>query len=81
MKYLCNTSYLLIIKFCSSTFRGPYKRYIIKVISELVDINPVVPTIRDPFVDAGRWVGEIQLASYGSMVRNEISNTNIADKI
>ena len=48
-----HVSYVLIIKICSSTFRGLYKRYIIKVISELVDINHVVPSIRDPFVDAG----------------------------
>ena len=47
----------------------------------LVSVEHWVPTIRDPFVDAGWWVGEIQLASYGFMVRNWISHTNIADKI
>ena len=41
----------------------------------------MVPTIRDHFFNAGCWVGEIKLASYSSMVRDKVSNTNITDKI
>ena len=81
VKYLCNTNHVLIIQFCRSSFRGQYKWYITKVIAELVDINPILPTIRDHFFNAGCWVGEIKLTLYSSMIRDKVSNTNITDKI
>ena len=81
MKYLGNTNHVLIIQFCRSSFRGQYKWYITKVIAELVDNNPMIPTIRDHFFNTGCWVGEFKLASYSSMVRDKVSNTSITDKI
>ena len=81
IKYLSNTNHILIIQSCCSSFRGQYKWYITKVIAELVDINPMIPTIRDRFFNAGCLMGEVKLASYSSMVRDEVSNPNIMDKI
>ena len=81
IKYLGNTNHVLIIHFCHSSFRGQYKWYITKAIAELVDINPMIPPIRDHFFNAGCWVGEIKLALYSSIARDKVSNPNITDKI
>ena len=46
-----------------------------------LNINPMIPTIRDHFFNAGCRVGEIKLPSYCSMVRDKVPNINITDKI
>ena len=70
VKYLGYTNHVLIIQFCSSSFRGRYKQYIIKVIVELVNIDPVISTIRDPFsilVDAWEKLSLYLIAAWLDM--------------
>ena len=46
---------------------------------ELVSINFIILTLRNK-LNAGGWVGETKLASYNSIIRYEVAQSEISDK-